>query len=224
MQRPESSGDRPIYGIGAVSRMLGVPATTIRNWEERYAHVQPARSAGGQRLYSRDDLERLRFLRDAVEAGASAADAHRLLGEQLAQEGRLSEPEPGAPAVVILVAERDLYAAELAEYLLRTEGFSVEVATTPEDVLAAFEERAPALVIVELLLAGGEGLELCRELKRRRATSVVATSTLRIGDAALDAGVDAFLAKPFDALQLVSAVKDLLARSAMLRTSVLADA
>jgi CheY-like chemotaxis protein len=223
MQRPESSGDRPIYGIGAVSRMLGVPATTIRNWEERYAHVQPARSAGGQRLYSRDEVEHLRFLRDAVEAGASPADAHRLLGERLDEGGPLSEPDTDAPGVLVLLAERDPYAAELAEYLLRTEGFAVEVAATREEVLAAFDARSPALVIVELLLAGGEGLELCRELKRHGAT-VVATSPLRIQDSVLDAGVDAFLTKPFDSLQLVSAVKDLLSRSAMLRTSAMADA
>ena len=64
---PSSSpASRPIYGIGAGSRMLDLSAPTIRNWEDRYGVVQPDRSAGGQRLYSRDDVERLRFVRDEV--------------------------------------------------------------------------------------------------------------------------------------------------------------
>jgi CheY-like chemotaxis protein len=224
MSELEPPSDRPIYGIGAVSRMVGVPAATIRNWEERYAHVRPARSAGGQRLYSRNEVERLRFLRDEMEAGASAADAHRLLAERLAADEPISEPDADAPRLVILLAERDPYAAELAEYFLRTEGFAVEVASTPADALAAFDATTPALVIVELLLDGGQGLQLCRELKRRGALAVLATSPLRIEDLAADAGLDAFLAKPFDPLELVAAVKDLLTRSAILRSAAMAEA
>jgi CheY-like chemotaxis protein len=211
-----SPAGRPIYGIGAVSRMLDLPVATIRNWEDRYGAVQPERSPGGQRLYSRDDVDRLRFVRDEVAAGASPADAHRLLMDRLTGDLPLSEPDPGAPG--LLVAERDPFAAELVEYFLRTEGLAVQVATTGEEALAAFASTSPALTIVELLLDGGEGLAVCRELKARGAGAILATSGLRIQDAALAAGADAFLAKPFDSLALVSAVKDLLARSAMLRS------
>jgi DNA-binding transcriptional MerR regulator len=113
------SHERPIYGIGAVARMLEISATTIRNWEERYGGLQPARSDGGQRLYSREDLERLRFLRDEVAAGASPADAHRLLAERAAAGSGLTVlPDADAPRLLILVAERDQYAAELVEYFL----------------------------------------------------------------------------------------------------------
>ena len=42
----ESGGNRGVYSIGAVARMLDVPAATIRNWEERYATVVPERSEG----------------------------------------------------------------------------------------------------------------------------------------------------------------------------------
>jgi CheY-like chemotaxis protein len=219
---PDSSAERPIYTIGAVSRMLGVSATTIRNWEERYAHVQPARSAGGQRLYSRDEVEQLRFLRDAMEGGASAGEAHRLLGEQLADEGRVVQPQADAPRLTILLAERDPYAAELTDYFLRTEGFAVAVVTSPKAALAALDAEQPSLVIVELLLGGGEGLELCRELKQRGVPNVLAMSTLRVAEAAADAGVDAFIEKPFDSLTLVAAVKDLLGQSALVRSTATA--
>ena len=70
---------RGIYSIGAVARMLDLTVATIRNWEERYAAVVPERSPGGQRLYSREQVEQLRYVADQVARGLSAADAHRLL-------------------------------------------------------------------------------------------------------------------------------------------------
>ena len=68
---------RGVYSIGAVARMLGIAAATIRNWEERYGTIVPERSAGGHRLYSRDQMEQLRFIAAEVSRGLSAADAHR---------------------------------------------------------------------------------------------------------------------------------------------------
>jgi DNA-binding transcriptional MerR regulator len=213
-----SSSERPIYGISAVARMVGVASGTIRNWEERYGLVRPVRSSGGQRLYSRDDVDRLRFVHDEVERGATPADAHRLLEERLAQGEPFTEPDLDAPDVVILLAERDPYAVDLAEFLLRTEGFAVEVATTPQEAIEVFAAKAPAVVIVELLLGGGQGAALCRELKLRGAGSVIATSALRLGAEALAGDADAFLEKPFDSLLLISTVKDLLGQSAGMRS------
>src|SRR5215210_2279481 len=118
MAADDAPGARPIYGIGAVARMLDLPAATIRNWEERYAGIRPVRSEGGQRLYSRDDLERLRFVRDAVADGSTPGDAHRLLEERAATGSPVTEGEPDAPQLLILVAERDRHAADLVEYLL----------------------------------------------------------------------------------------------------------
>ena len=113
-----------LYSIGAVARMLDIPASTIRAWEERYEVVTPNRSEGAQRVYSRNQVEQLRFIKAKMEVGVSAADAHRLLAQEL-QAGRLPAAvrEPRAsPPPVILLAERDPYAADLAEYFLRTEG------------------------------------------------------------------------------------------------------
>src|SRR6476469_8016782 len=78
----EGGGSRGVYSIGAVARMLGIPVATIRNWEERYATIVPERSPGGHRLYSRDQVEQLRFIATEVGHGLSAADAHRLLSDQ----------------------------------------------------------------------------------------------------------------------------------------------
>jgi DNA-binding transcriptional MerR regulator len=64
--------------IGALSRRVGVSPELLRAWEERYGLLQPARSAGGFRLYSAADEERVRAMRRHLDAGVSAAQAARL--------------------------------------------------------------------------------------------------------------------------------------------------
>ena len=73
-------------------------------------------------------------------------------------------------------------------------------------------------MVIDLLISGGSGLQLCRQLKLRSRVPVLAISTLETSDQALEAGADGFLQKPLDPLQLVSAVKDLLGASAFLRS------
>ena len=64
--------------------MLGVPAQTLRSWEERYHQIVLARSAGGHRLYSRDQVDQLHFILEALDRGLQPADAHRLLENETA--------------------------------------------------------------------------------------------------------------------------------------------
>ena len=210
--------DVPIYSISAAERMVGVPAATLRNWEERYKLIQPHRSAGGHRLYTRDQIEQLRFLAAQLEEGLQPAEAHRLLGERLAHGPADLPPGDGERTLLILLAERDPYAAEFEEFLLRTEGYEVAIAFDVEEAERIYEERSPELAIVELLISGGAGAELCRRLKETGATACLAISSLDAREQALASGADAFLQKPLDGLQLVSAVKDLLGTSAYLRT------
>jgi CheY-like chemotaxis protein len=209
---------RPIYSIGAVGQMLGIAPATLRTWEERYGLPVPERSPGGHRLYSRDQVDQLRFVKVQLAQGLAPADAHRLLAERLAA-GWLSfdEPEAGKARLLVLLAERDPYAADLAEYFLRTEGYEVASALDATDATQKLEELTPSMTVIDLLISGGNGLELCRQLKQRSDAPILAISTLDTSDAALEAGADAFLQKPLDPLQLVSAVKDLLGASAFLR-------
>lgn len=211
------SGERPVYSIGAIARMLGVDVGTLRAWEERYAVVVPARSPGGQRIYSRDDLEHLRFVLKAMEDGAGVGDAHRLLGEKLHVAGGAQRPDAPEGTVVILLAERDRFAAELSEYLLRTEGYDVCVVFDPEEAGRVQRDQAPDLVIVELMIAGGGGLHLCERLSQAGERPLLAVSALDLADEALAAGAAAFLAKPIESLQFVSTVRDLLGQSALTR-------
>jgi DNA-binding transcriptional MerR regulator len=221
VKSPRVLGNQPLYSIGGVAEMLGTSPATLRSWEERYGVVEPERTEGGRRLYTRDHVEQLRFVRDTIAQGFSAADAHRLLRERL-QGGNtpsaFGEQRP-SPELLVLLAERDPYGAELSEYFLRTEGYVVELAVSAEEAERQFRERPPALAIVELLISGGAGGELCASLKQLAPVPVLAISSLDAREQALDAGADAFLQKPLDPLQLVSAVKDLLGQSALVRGS-----
>jgi CheY-like chemotaxis protein len=195
--------------------MLGISSATIRNWEERYGAIVPERSTGGHRLYSRDQMEQLRFIAAAVSRGLSAADAHRLLADQ--SEGGDSFATPGrngGTRLVVLLAERDRVAADLAEFFLRTEGYEVRVAFAVGDAEEQWLESRPQLAIVELMISGGRGADLCRRLKQHEAGAVLAVSVLQARDEALAAGADAYLQKPLDPLEFVSTVKDLLGASA----------
>jgi DNA-binding transcriptional MerR regulator len=213
-------GHLPLYSIGAVAEMLGTSPATMRSWEERYGVVEPERTEGGRRLYSREHVEQLRFVSDAIAQGFSAADAHRLLSERLEDHGPPGGMELQQPAteLLVLLAERDPYGAELSEYFLHTEGYVVELALSAADAERSFVERPPALAIIELLISGGAGADLCARLKQLGSVPVLAISGLDAREHAIDAGADAFLQKPLDPLQLISAVKDLLGESALVRT------
>jgi len=206
-----------VYSIGAVARMLGIAVATIRNWEERYGAIAPERSEGGHRLYSRDQIEQLRFIAAGVSRGLSAADAHRLLAEQSEVGPPLvNDDRNGATRLLVLLAERDPVAADLAQFFLRTEGYDVHLALAVGDAEERWLESRPQLAIVELMISGGRGAELCRRLKQQHeGGAVLAISVLQARDEALAAGADAFLQKPLDPLEFVSTVKDLLGASAL---------
>ncbi|WP_371402692.1 response regulator [Kribbella sp. NBC_00662] len=216
--------DHPVYSIGAVVRMLGIPAATIRTWEERYGVVVPERSPGGHRLYSRLQVEQLRFVGDRLSDGTSVGDAYRLLQGRLASGVPLESVKiPGGGGLLILLAEQDPFAADFSDYFLRTEGYGVTVISTAEQALAEAVRKTPDLVVIDLMISGAQGLRLCAQLRRHFDVPVLAISTLDLRDEALEAGAAAFLKKPLEPLRLVSVVRDLLGQSAYLRSSAVVD-
>jgi DNA-binding transcriptional MerR regulator len=86
--------------IGELSRRLGVSGHVLRAWESRYGLLQPARSAGGFRLYSEADELRVRRMQAHLARGLSAAEAARaVLGEDDPARAEASGAEPDrAPA------------------------------------------------------------------------------------------------------------------------------
>lgn len=74
--RPMRAG----LNIAALAQRTGVPADRLRKWEQRYAILQPDRTAGGQRRYSERDVARVEWLRERLGEGYRIGEAARLLG------------------------------------------------------------------------------------------------------------------------------------------------
>ena len=135
---------RPLFSIGAVARMLDVSAATIRTWETRYGLVTPQRSGGGQRLYSRDQVEQLRFVKNHVDAGRRPGEAHRLLSERIARGDSF-----GGTRMRVLLAESRLVVASVLRELLGHEDFEVLLASDPGTAARAYDELEPGLVVID---------------------------------------------------------------------------
>jgi len=89
-----------------------------------------------------------------------------------------------------------------------------------DEVPRAVADHRPDLLVLDLMISGGAGLALCRQVRATGALPILAVSVIASGDAALEAGADAFLLKPVQPLQFVSTVRDLLGTSAFLRRRV----
>lgn len=76
------------FGIGAVSRLTGIPMDTLRVWERRYRAVVPRRSSQNRRFYSRDDVARLLLIKQLVEQGEPVSSIVHLQEPDLRQRLR----------------------------------------------------------------------------------------------------------------------------------------
>lgn len=81
--------------IGELSRRSGVSVELLRAWERRYGLLRPQRSAGGLRLYSSSDLDRVRAMQRHMNAGLAAREAAALVGQVPAVS---APPRTDAPA------------------------------------------------------------------------------------------------------------------------------
>jgi methanogenic corrinoid protein MtbC1 len=75
---------RPLGGlnIAAIARRTGVPADTLRKWEQRYGVLRPERTQGGQRRYNELDVARVEWLRERIREGYRIGEAAGLLGDR----------------------------------------------------------------------------------------------------------------------------------------------
>jgi len=135
----------PLFSIGAVARMVDLSAATIRTWETRYGYVVPQRSGGGQRLYSRGQVDQLRFVKEHVDAGRRPGEAHRLLAERVDRGDSF-----GGTRLRVLVAESRTGVSTMLRELFGADAFEVLLASDAATAEQAFEELAPAVVVVDV--------------------------------------------------------------------------
>jgi methanogenic corrinoid protein MtbC1 len=86
------------YPLKTVTRMTGLSSDIIRAWERRHAVVSPLRGPRGARLYTSDDVARLRLLGDLVASGRSIGDVARLAPETLRALAHVQTPAAAADA------------------------------------------------------------------------------------------------------------------------------
>jgi CheY-like chemotaxis protein len=208
--------ERHIYGLRAVERMTGLPAGTILEWEDRHGVGKPVPGASGEMLYSRDDVEELLAFRRSQVDGAPVERAAP--ASPPVEEDTPARPAATPARLLVLLAERDPYAADLTEYFLRTEGYNVATVFSIEDAQRHLDQAEPDLAIVELLLEGGGGFGLVESISASGKCPVIVLSAIDPGNhpAVSDAAV--VLPKPVRSLDLVSAVRDLLGTSALVRS------
>jgi len=82
------------FNIAAVAELTGIPAETLRTWERRYGVVTPERTAGGQRRYSNEEVDRLSIIAQLVESGSRISTLARLDVGELRQRLELSQDQP----------------------------------------------------------------------------------------------------------------------------------
>jgi two-component system, OmpR family, response regulator ResD len=126
-------------------------------------------------------------------------------------------PEQDAPAAVVLVVEDEENIARLVRLYLEEASFLVLAASDGRDGLAAYERERPDLVILDLMLPGMDGWEVCRRIRATSRTPILmltARETEEDRISGLDLGADDYVTKPFSPRELVSRVRAILRRVA----------
>jgi CheY-like chemotaxis protein len=121
----------------------------------------------------------------------------------------------------ILLADDSPHAQRMGERILREEGFQVSSVADEATALARLADVDPDLVIADVFLPGGGGLELCRHIKNfHRHVRVILTAGLLEpldADEARQAGCDAVLRKPFEASVVMETIRPLVQEAKLAR-------
>lgn len=121
----------------------------------------------------------------------------------------------------ILIVDDDENIAELISLYLTKECFDTMMVHDGEDALSAFESYEPNLVLLDLMLPGIDGYQVCRELRSRSNTPIIMLSAKgEVFDKVLglELGADDYMIKPFDSKELVARVKAVLRRYQPVKT------
>jgi two-component system KDP operon response regulator KdpE len=115
----------------------------------------------------------------------------------------------------LLLVEDDQNIVDLVRTNLMARGYEVIVSKTGTDAVQLLEAEAPAVVLLDLMLPGPDGFELCQELRERSAVGIIVISARR-GEhdkvRALNLGADDYMTKPFGVEELLARINATLRR------------
>lgn len=123
------------------------------------------------------------------------------------------------PPTRILVAEDDPDIGSLLEHYLRKAGFTATVVTSGRDVMPQIKREPPDLVVLDLMLPGLDGLQVCREIRADASIAaipiIMLTAKAEESDriVGLELGADDYITKPFSPNEVVARVRALLRRA-----------
>ncbi|HEY4347223.1 MAG TPA: response regulator [Gaiellaceae bacterium] len=172
--------------LGQAAKFLGVAQSTIRKWSDQ-GRVPAFYTPGGHRRFRRQDL-------DAFVDRSGPAGQNR-----------------GGP--LVLVVDDDPNLREFMRVNLELGGYSVREAENGERALAAIEDQAPDLVLLDVVMPGIDGWQLLRQLEERHGSIPVIMFSGKVEIAAAaeaaEHGARGFVGKPFDPDELLARAKQL---------------
>jgi len=171
--------------LGQAAKFLGVAQSTIRKWSDQ-GRVPAFYTPGGHRRYRRHDLET--FL------------------DRSGPGGRTEGP-------LVLVVDDDARLREFMRINLTMEGYSVREAASADEALAAIEDVAPELVLLDVVMPGVDGWQMLQRMQERHGSIPVIMFSGQVDEAsaarAEERGARGFVGKPFDPQQLIERAKQL---------------
>jgi len=120
------------------------------------------------------------------------------------------------PATILIVEDEAKIASLLRDYLEKIGGYQTHWVARGDEALQAFEEVSPELVLLDLMLPGMDGLEVCKAIRAKSQVPVIMVTALveeidrLLG---LELGADDYICKPFSPREVVARVKAVLRRA-----------
>jgi excisionase family DNA binding protein len=185
--RRPAGGETEWMTLGQAAKYLGVAQSTIRKWSD-VGRVPAFYTPGGHRRFRRGDLDAF-----------------------------LERSGPGKPArgPLVLVVDDDPQVREVVRINLELEGYAVREAANAEEGLAAVEDDAPDLILLDVMMPQVDGWEMLRRVQERHGIGsipvVMFSGQLEgaVEQEAAERGARAFVGKPFDLRALIEQTKQI---------------
>ncbi|MBW4891907.1 response regulator transcription factor [Mucilaginibacter sp. HMF5004] len=111
----------------------------------------------------------------------------------------------------ILAVDDDLYILDALSELLKYSGYDIDTTPKGEEVFNKIDEHVPDLILLDVMLSGLDGREICKQLKSNNKTSgipvIMISATPNISESVKTSGADDYIAKPFDISHLLDKIE-----------------